>query len=219
MKFSESLYESVEGIWNSYYKHPFVKGIGDGSLEIDKFKFYMIQDYLYLLDYAKVYALGIVKADTEEIMQGFSSMVNSILNGEMSIHRSYMKRLGITSEEIKKSKASLDNISYTHYMLAVSQMGTLGDLSVSLLSCMWSYLEIGKNLSKIPGATEHEFYGEWVSGYISKEYQECTQWLIDLVDELAENRSEKELEKLKEIFINTSKYEYMFWEMSYNKGM
>jgi Putative transcription activator len=219
MKFSESLYESVKDIWDSYHKHPFVKGIGNGTLEIDKFKFYMIQDYLYLLDYAKVYALGIVKADTEEVMQGFSSMVNSILNGEMSIHRSYMKRLGITSEEIKNAKASLDNISYTHYMLAVSQMGTLADLSVSLLSCMWSYLEIGKKLSEIPNSTEHEFYGEWVRGYISKEYEECTQWLIDLVDNLAESMSERELQKLKEIFINTSKYEYLFWEMSYNKGM
>ena len=219
MKFSESLYESVEEIWESYYKHPFVKGIGDGTLEVDKFKFYMIQDYIYLLDYAKVYALGVVKADTEEVMQGFANMVNDILNGEMSIHRSYMKRLGITSEEIKNAKASLTNISYTHYMIAVSQVGSLADLSVSLLSCMWSYLEIGRNLSKNHGATEHEFYGEWIRGYISKEYEECTKWLIDLVDKLAENMSEKELQKLKEIFINTSKYEYMFWDMSYNKEM
>ncbi|WP_027623010.1 thiaminase II [Clostridium lundense] len=219
MKFSEKLYESVEGIWQSYYEHPFVKGIGTGALEVDKFKYYMIQDYLYLLDYAKVYALGVVKADTEEVMQGFSSMVNGILNGEMSIHRSYMKRLGITQEEIKNAKASLDNISYTHYMLAVAHTGNLADLTVSLLSCMWSYLEIGRHLSKIPNSIEHEFYGEWIRGYISKEYEELTQWVIDLVDDLAEDMSEKELKKLEEIFINTSKYEYMFWEMSYNKGM
>lgn len=219
MKFSEKLYDSVKEIWQSYYEHPFVKGIGDGTLDVDKFKYYMIQDYLYLLDYAKVYALGVVKADTEEVMQGFSSMVNGILNGEMSIHRSYMRRLGITQEEIKNAKASLDNISYTHYMLAVSHTGNLADLTVSLLSCMWSYLEIGKHLSKIPGSTEHEFYGEWIRGYISKEYEELTQWVIDLTDELAKDMSEKELKKLEEIFINTSKYEYMFWDMSYNKGM
>ncbi len=219
MKFSESLYESVKDIWDSYYTHPFVRGIGEGTLDIDKFKFYMIQDYLYLLDYAKVYALGVVKAETEEVMQGFSSMVNNILNGEMSIHRSYMKRLGITSEEIKNAKASLTNISYTHYMLAVSQIGNLGDLTVSLLSCMWSYLEIGRNLSKIPGSTEHEFYGEWIRGYISEEYKKDTQWVIDLVDDISKNMSNKELDKLKEIFINSSKYEHMFWDMSYSKGM
>lgn len=219
MKFTEELYESVKDIWESYYEHPFVKGIGEGTLEVDKFKFYMIQDYIYLLDYAKVYALGVVKADTEEVMQGFSSMVNAILNGEMSIHRSYMKRLGITSEEIKASKASITNLSYTHYMLAVSHNGTLKELAVSLLACMWSYMEIGKNLSKIPGSTEHEFYGEWVRGYISEGYKKDTYWIIDLVDELSKNMDNHQKERLKEIFINTSKYEYMFWDMVYNKEM
>lgn len=219
MKFSQKLYKSVEDIWESYYKHPFVDGIGQGTLEVDKFKFYMIQDYIYLLDYAKIYALGIVKADTEEVMKGFATMVNGILNGEMSIHRSYMKRLGITQEEIKETKASLANISYTNYMLSVSQRGTLAELTVSLLSCMWSYLEIGRHLSKIPGAVDHEFYGEWIRGYISEDYIKLTNWVIDLVDDLAKDLPKRELEKLEEIFINTSKYEYMFWDMSYNKEM
>lgn len=219
MKFSQTLYESVKDIWKSYYIHPFVVGIGDGTLDIGKFKYYMIQDYIYLLDYVKVYALGVVKSDSEEVMQRFSSMVNSILNGEMNIHRSYIKRLGITLEEINNSKASLDNVSYTHYMLAVSYNGTLADITVSLLSCMWSYLEIGRNLSKNPGSTENEFYGEWIRGYISKEYEKSTKWLIDLVDNLTSNMGKKDLEKLEEIFITTSKYEYKFWDMAYNKGM
>lgn len=219
MKFTSDLYESAKDLWNSYYEHPFVKGIGEGTLDVDKFKFYMIQDYIYLLDYAKVYALGVVKANTEEVMQGFSAMVNNILNGEMKIHRSYMKRIGITAEEVKNTKASLTNISYTHYMLAVANNGTLAELTVSLLACMWSYLEIGRKLSKIPGSTEHEFYGEWIRGYISEEFRKDTQWVIDLVDELSENLSEREKERLKDIFINTSRYEYLFWDMAYNKGM
>lgn len=219
MKFSQSLYKSVEDIWQSYYKHPFVDGIGQGTLDVDKFKFYMIQDYIYLIDYAKIYALGIVKADTEEVMKGFATMVNGILNGEMSIHRSYMRRLGITQEEIRETKASLANISYTNYMLSVSQRGTLADLTVSLLSCMWSYLEIGRHLSKIPGAVDHEFYGEWIRGYISEDYIKLTNWVIDLVDELTKDIPKRDLEKLEEIFVNTSKYEYMFWDMAYNKEM
>ena len=219
MNFSDTLYESVKEIWNSYYVHPFVRGIGEGTLAKDKFKFYMIQDYIYLLDYAKIYALGVVKAETEEVMQGFSNMVNDILNGEMNIHRSYMKKLEISSEEIKSTTASLANISYTNYMLAVSQKGTLGDVAVSLLSCMWSYLEIGRNLSKISGALDHKFYGEWIKGYISKEYEKETLWLLDLVNNIAKHLSEKELNRLKEIFINCSKYELMFWDMAYNKEM
>lgn len=219
MKLTDQLYESAKDIWDSYYEHPFVKGIGTGFLDIDKFRFYMIQDYLYLLDYAKVFALGVVKAQDEEMMKGFANSVNSILNGEMSIHKSYMKRLGITEEEVRASKPSIDNTSYTNYMLWVSNNYGLLELAVAILSCSWSYKLIAEELSKIPGSTEHEFYGEWVKGYISKEYGEANQWILDIVNNLGKDINEKKLEQLKEIFINCSRYEYMFWDMSFNKEM
>lgn len=219
MKTSIKLYDSVKDIWDSYYQHPFIKGIADGSLEIDKFKFYMIQDYIYLLDYVKIYALGVVKSNEESTMRGFSKMVDNILNGEMNIHRTYMKRLGIGKKDIENTRASIENISYTNYMLSVSQMGDLMDLTTSLLACMWSYYLIGKKLSKIDGAAQHEFYGQWINGYASEDYERETEWIIDLLDHLTEDISEKKFKKLKEIFINTSKYERMFWNMAYKKGM
>ncbi|MEY8000640.1 thiaminase II [Clostridium sp. Mt-5] len=219
MKTSIKLYDSVKDIWDSYYQHPFIKGIADGSLEIDKFKFYMIQDYIYLLDYVKIYALGVVKSNEESTMRGFSKMVDNILNGEMNIHRTYMKRLGIGKKDIENTRASIENISYTNYMLSVSQMGDLMDLTTSLLACMWSYYLIGKKLSKIDGAAQHEFYGQWINGYASEDYERETEWIIDLLDHLTEDISEKKFKKLKEIFINTSEYERMFWNMAYKKGM
>ena len=83
MKLTEILYEDVKEIWDGYLKHPFVSGIGDGSLSLERFRFYMLQDYLYLYDYARVYALGIVKSREPEMMQFFSQLVNDTLNGEM----------------------------------------------------------------------------------------------------------------------------------------
>jgi thiaminase/transcriptional activator TenA len=219
MKTSARLYKSVNTIWDSYYRHPFIKGMADGSLKVDKFKFYMIQDYIYLLDYVKIYALGIVKAKDERTMQGFSKMVDNILNGEMDIHRSYMRRLGITRKDIENTEASMENISYTNYMLSVSQLGDLTDLTASLLACMWSYFLIGSKLSKIKGAVENNFYGQWIRGYSSKDYERETKWLIDLIDRLTVNISENKFKELEKIFINTSKYESMFWDMAYNKGM
>lgn len=119
MKLTEILYEDVKEIWDGYLKHPFVSGIGDGSLSLERFRFYMLQDYLYLYDYARVYALGIVKSREPEMMQFFSQLVNDTLNGEMDIHRGYMARLGITPEEVANVKPSIMNTSYTHYMLEV----------------------------------------------------------------------------------------------------
>lgn len=215
MKLSEVLYSSVQEIWDSYYEHPFVKGIGTGELEIEKFRYYMIQDYLYLLEYSKVFALGVVKAKDENTMRIFAELVNSTLNSETNIHKDYMRRLNILKEEIDNAKASLENTSYTNYMLWVSQNEGLLQLTVTVLSCSWSYKMIADKLSEIPGSTEHEFYGEWIRGYISPEYNKANNKIINLVDRLGENCSKEEIENLKTIFINCSRYEYMFWDMAY----
>ena len=216
MKLSEILYDSAKEIWNSYYDHPFVKGIGTGELNIEKFRYYMIQDYLYLLEYAKIFALGVIKAKDEDTMMAFAELVNSTLNSETNIHKDYMARLNISKEEVASAKPALANASYTNYMLWVSQNEGLLQLAVTVLSCSWSYKMIADKLSKIPGATEHEFYGQWIRGYISPEYNKTNDNAINLVNKLGENCSKDEIENLKDIFINCSRFEYMFWDMAYN---
>lgn len=215
MKLTDRLYASVKEIWDSYYEHPFVKGIGNGQLEIEKFRFYMVQDYLYLLDYAKVFALGVVKAKEEDVMRKFAVLVNDILNGEMNIHKAYMKRLSITTEEIQQAKPSLANLSYTNYMLSVAYQEGVLELLISILACSWSYEKIGKQLNKIPGAAEHEFYGEWIQGYASEEYEKSNQEILNLTEQLAEGCTEKEIENLIIIFQNCSRYEAAFWDMAF----
>ena len=88
----------------------------------------------------------------------------------MSIHKKYMKRLGITEDEIKSTKPFLTNTSYTNYMLWVGSNEGLLELVVSILSCSWSYKMIGCKLNEKEGASKHEFYGEWIDGYSSEEY-------------------------------------------------
>lgn len=219
MLFTDELYKSVKVMWEDFCKHPFVDGIGSGKLDKEKFKFYMIQDYLYLLDYAKVYSLGVVKSTDEETMAKFSALADGILNTEMSIHKNYMKKLGITSEEIQNCKMSLSNISYTHYMLAVSYAGGVADVAVSLLSCLWSYEIIGKYLYNKYGIQEEGFYADWIKGYISEDYHKLNEWLLALVNKHAEGLSQREKDKLTEIFVNTTRYEGLFWDMAYNMEM
>ncbi|QOY35025.1 thiaminase II [Anaerobacillus isosaccharinicus] len=219
MKFSERLYQELQPIWRKNHAHPFVQGIGDGTLEKEKFRFFMVQDYLYLIDYAKLFALGAVKATDVETMGRFASLLNSTLNEEMSLHREYAKKFDVTEEEFAKATPSPTTLAYTHYMLHVGQNGTLADLVAAILPCMWSYWEIGKELNEIPGANENEFYGEWIQMYSSKEFGQLAIWCIDLLDQLTTELPEKDLKRLEEIFLNTTRFEYMFWDMSYNLAM
>ncbi|RKL66667.1 thiaminase II [Salipaludibacillus neizhouensis] len=219
MAFSHRLHEKLLPIWRKNHAHPFVQGIGDGTLDKEKFRFFMIQDYLYLIDYAKLFALGAMKAKDVETMGKFAELLDSTLNEEMSLHREYGMKFGITAKEFEQAKPSPTTLAYSHYMLHVGQNGTLAHLVAAVLPCMWSYWEIGKELSEIPGAKEHEFYGEWIQMYSSEEFGQLAEWCIELLDKLAENTTEAEKTYLEEIFLNTTRFEYMFWDMAYNQEM
>jgi thiaminase (transcriptional activator TenA) len=219
MQFTDRLYKKVKPIWQKNHQHPFVQGIGLGTLDQNKFRFYMVQDYVYLKDFSKLFALGAVKAKDTKTMGEFAKLLDSTLNEEMSLHRQYAERFGISAKELENADPSSVTLAYTHYMLHVSENGTLAELVCSLLPCMWSYWEIGKELSRMEGSTSHEFYGEWVSMYSSEEFGSLSKWLIDLLNAITVGKSEEDLNRLEEIFLNTSRFEYMFWDMAYNEEM
>ena len=212
---SARLRQAAAPIWEECLRHPFVTGIGDGTLGVEKFQYFMLQDYLYLFDYARVFALGVVKARDPKLMRTFAENVNAILGGEMNIHRAYMERLGITEDQVFAVKPALDNTSYTHYMLAVAESGGPMEIVAAILACSWSYAEIGQALAKRPGAADHPFYGEWVRGYASENYAATNQALRALMDELAKDATGAQFDRLEEIFVNCSRYELGFWDMAW----
>lgn len=213
---STRLHDAAAPVWEACLRHPFVTGIGDGTLDMEKFRYFMLQDYLYLFDYARVFALGVVKARDPELMRVFAANVDAILGGEMKIHRAYMKRLDITEEQVFAVKPALANLSYTNYMLSVAQTGGPMEIVASILACSWSYAEIGQALAAIPGAAEHPFYGEWIRGYASEEYTATNQALIELMDTLAADAGEEQLAYLTDVFVNCSRYELGFWDMAWD---
>ncbi|MEN1967358.1 thiaminase II [Lentibacillus sp. N15] len=219
MKFSERLYEKVKPIWEANHNHPFVTGIGDGTLEKESFRHYMIQDYVYLIEYAKLFAIGTLKARDPETMAKFAEVLDSTLHTEMDLHRQYAKKFNISPKELEEANPAAVTVSYTNYMLSVGQSGGLAELTTSVLPCSWSYAEIGKRLAQLPGAMEHPFYGKWVKMYASEEFHALNDWMIGLLDRLTDGKPEEELQHLEKIFLYTSRFEYMFWDMAYKKEM
>ena len=210
------LLEKARDIWSDYLGHPFVRGIGDGTLDKEKFRFYLKQDYLYLIEYAKVFAVGIAKSDDAEIIRFFSDVIHQIFTSEMNIHRAYMQRFGVTAKEIADTMPSLANRSYTSYMLRVAYEGGIAEILASILSCALSYEYIAKAIvSEHPQAGAHPFYDEWVSGHAGEDYQKNNQRLAKCFEAIAGELSEKQLLSCEEIFVTCSHYETAFWEMAW----
>ena len=207
--------DAAAPVWEACHNHPFVTGMGDGTLAVEKFRHFMLQDYLYLLEYARVFALGVVKTRDTKLMRTFAVNIDAILNGEMKVHKAYMKRLGISEEQISSVRPSLNNLSYTNYMLSIAGNGTPMEIVAAILACSWSYAEIGQALAAVPGAAEHPFYGEWICSYASEDYAATNQALIELMDSLAADASAEQIAYLTEIFVNCSRYELGFWDMAW----
>ncbi|WP_312635755.1 thiaminase II [Oscillibacter sp.] len=213
---TQRLLVAAKDIWTDYHAHPFVQGIANGILDREKFKHYMVQDYLYLLDYARVFALGVAKARDRGSMALFAGYVAQILDGEMDIHRSYMERLDISLDKAEHTPMAQDNLSYVSYMLRVAYEEGPGEIAAAILSCALSYEVIAKEMViKNPACAEHPFYGEWVRGYASDDYADANEKLMELTEHLTSDYSETRLRRLEEIFIACSRYEGAFWDMAW----
>ena len=217
MKTTERLLAAAKDIWAAYNEHPFVLGIQDGTLAREKFKYYIIQDYLYLEEYAKVFAIGIAKAKRLDTMRLFSRQVNFLTEGEMDIHRGYMGAFTVSQEELAATPRALDNLSYTSYMLRVAYEEGEAEILAAILSCAYSYEVIAKKIvENNPLAQDHPFYGDWVRGYADPHYGEANVLLLEMTDRLTLHYTEQQVRHLEDIFVACSRYELAFWEMAWN---
>lgn len=217
MKVTERLLEATKDIWEAYNEHPFVKGIQDGTLERDKFRFYIIQDYLYLEEYAKVFAVGVAKAKSIETAKLFAKYIE-VMNGELNVHNGYMGVFQVSEDEIANTVRSIDNLSYTSYMLRVAYEEGEAEILTAILSCAYSYEVIAKKIAaNNQNALKDDFYGSWIQGYSSEEYARGNVVLLETLNQLTQNAFEEQVEHLADIFVTCSRYELAFWEMAWNK--
>ncbi|MBQ3402514.1 MAG: bifunctional hydroxymethylpyrimidine kinase/phosphomethylpyrimidine kinase [Synergistaceae bacterium] len=224
-KFSEKrdivsfLMDSVSDIWPEYNNHPFVKGIEDGTLDPEKFRNYIIQDYHYLNEYSKVFALGVTKAKSLYTMQLFSSVIQAIAHVEMDIHKGYMGRFGVSQEELDSTPRKLPNLSYTSYMLRVAYDEGEPEVLAAILSCALSYEDIAKKIvENNPDSVNHELYGTWIRTYSGEEYCGLNRVLASCLECASEGYTSEQMAHLAEIFRACSLYEMGFWDMGWRNS-
>lgn len=216
MQTTDFLLEATADIWAKYNEHPFVQGIENGTLDKEKFRYYIIQDYLYLEEYAKTFAIGAAKAKSQETLQLFTNYIQALTGGEMDIHKGYMGKFNVTQEELDHTPRALDNLSYTSYMLRVAYEEGEAEILAAILSCAYSYEVIAKKIvQNRPESVQDAFYGEWIKGYVSDEYAEENKVLIEMFNRLTADYSKAQIAHLTDIFIACSRYELNFWEMGW----
>lgn len=215
--FAQRMREAADLVWEQGYRQPFLRELGEGTLQREKFAFYLLQDYRYLSDYAKVHALALTKTDDTEVMQFMVGVQSAIFNVETNVHRKYMAGYGVSEEEMTGVRQSAFARAYTSNILSIAYGKELVDILVAVLPCAWVYADYGQRLAReFADTLDANPYKSWVDMYKTEEFWEGSAWLIEHIERLAEGLSEKRKRELIDIFVTGVENEYMFWSSAYD---
>ncbi|MBD8032856.1 MULTISPECIES: thiaminase II [Solibacillus] len=212
MDFCGEVRKQTEYYWEASLKHPFVQGIADGTLELEKFKFYMLQDSYYLKHYMKLLAMLAAKANEDEDVAYFLETANFIREAELELHRSTFNELQVTPEEISNFEPAPAAYNYVSHMYQAFYTGMIADAYAAILPCPWLYQEIGAALRKAtPGV---KLYQQWIDLYASAEMEQTIEKQKEMMNRFAQMPGNDERE-LTAHFKRSCYYEWQFWEMSW----
>jgi thiaminase/transcriptional activator TenA len=216
MRFSDHLRITAHPIWQAQHEHPFVRGIGDGTLDSERFSIWLRQDYLFLIDYAKFFAAAVMRAPDLAAMTTFAQLLHEILHREMELHRSYCAEFGISPQDLEQSRKLPTTQGYTDFLLRMGTTTNYIELLGTLLPCMWGYAEVGQRLAQ-QGLPADPRYRRWINVYADPEFAELAEWCRQLVDRACDNISADRVERVENAFITSSRYELAFWDMAWKK--
>ncbi|MBN1682316.1 thiaminase II [Candidatus Bathyarchaeota archaeon] len=215
MKFSNELREKSSHIWKQILKHPFIREMVDGTLPIEKFQYYIIQDYGYLLEFVKCLGIAITKAEKFDHMIYASNLVQGCITYEASMLEKISSELKIPFKKNGEINLAPTNFSYTRHLLTVAYSGTFYENISALLPCMWSYKIIGEEKKPLIKSNVNKHYREWIEAYASPNYDNLVKVYLNIIDEAGEVTGKMIRKKMFDNFIISSNYEYFFWDMAY----
>jgi thiaminase (transcriptional activator TenA) len=201
-------------VWEAQHAHPFVRGIGDGTLDEARFRFYVRQDYRFLIDYGRLLALGAARAPRVAEMRRFAGLAQSVLETEMALHVGFAERWGIPAEELESEPPAPATAAYTDFLLRTAALGDYAELVAALLPCMWGYAEIGERLAA-SGVPDHAGYAAWIATYADPEFQALAAWARELCDTAAADAGDGARERMQLAFRTCSEHELAFWEAAW----
>ena len=211
----ERLKQACAAHWGAYVDHPFVRGLGDGSLPEAGFRRYLGQDYLFLIHFARAYGLAAFKGETLDDIRQAALGLDAMINGEMSLHVAFCGRWGMTEAAMAALPEADATMAYTRFVLERGLAGDLLDLHVALAPCIVGYAEIGRTLADRAGASlAANPYREWIEMYSAADYQAVAVAEIAYLDRLMERRGGPgRFDSLVTTFGRATRLEAAFWDM------
>ncbi|SEL37642.1 thiaminase (transcriptional activator TenA) [Roseovarius azorensis] len=215
------LRDAAGTVWRDYTHHAFVEGLRDGNLPREAFLGYLVQDYVFLIHFARAWALAVTKSETLEEMRACAATVDALVNDEIGLHVKTCAAAGLSEHDLYNAEEHPANLAYTRYVLDAGHSGDFLDLLAALAPCVMGYGEIGARLG--PVADDHP-YADWIRTYAGADYQQVCRDAGALFDGAVTRRlgdapmGTPGWTRLCQRFTTATRLEVSFWDMGLSFG-
>ncbi|WP_181703711.1 thiaminase II [Chthonobacter albigriseus] len=215
MPLIDRLIAANDADWRAYTHHAFVEAMADGTLPAPAFRHYLIQDYLFLIQFARAYALAVFKGRSLSDMRASLKGLSAILDLEMDLHVRTCAGWGISAADLEATPEDTPTTAYTRYVIDTGLRGDLLDLHVALAPCVIGYAVIAERLAARPGALESSNpYAFWIGEYAGEAYRDVARSAAETLDALAgDDLTPRRFEQLSVVFGQATRLEAAFWQM------
>jgi thiaminase/transcriptional activator TenA len=214
VKLVERLREDSEPIWRSIIDHPFVVELYTGDLPLDKFKFYILQDYHYLVTAIRNFGIMASRAESVETLREVIDILHLEATSEFDGYSDLLNRLGYTLKEAAETQPIPVGVSYGSFLLSTSSTRSFPESMASVLPCFWSYAEIASCHKGRLDTNPNRLYKDWARVYLGDSYLNLVEKMKEMVNRTGEGFP---YDRLEEAFVTSSRYEYMFWDAAYKR--
>jgi thiaminase/transcriptional activator TenA len=215
MPFTDDLWRAIETIYAAILRHPFLTGLRDGSLPRESFRFYAVQDALYLREFARGLSIAAARAPRDEWIIMFNEHAAEALRVERALHEGFFQEFGLSAADVTATPLAPTNAAYTSYLLAVAYGRPFHEAVAALLPCYWIYWEVGKALERAGSADA--LYARWIGTYASDAFGDVVRSVLAATNAMAEGLGPAARDAMRRHFVTTSRYEWMFWDMGHRR--
>ena len=209
MEFLEELERDVHPLYLKLREHPFNVELAAGNLPEEKFRFYISQDVFYIGEYSRALAaLASIAPSHEELME-FISFAKEGLEIERALHSGFMESFNIAYPK----EIALATEAYANFLLASVAYKSYAEAIAGLLPCFWLYNKVAVHIYSI--ANKENKYQKWIDTYAGAEFDKTTSRLKEITQRIAHENNQSLQNKMKNQFMRSAKYEWLFWESAY----
>ena len=135
LPFVSALVQADLPVWEQCLQAEFLQKMENGTLSEDCFKSYLVEDSLYLREYAKIFAWGMTKATTMAAMRTYYSLLSFVQENEDLTRLRYLEQYGLREADIQSLPLRPESRAYLDCMIDAARTGE-GEAEFEEL-CTW----------------------------------------------------------------------------------